>query len=146
MPHSSTFVIPSALFVIPSILFVIPSAAEEPPRIPLQRYKPLRSSLKMVMVWGGSAALGAIVEECEIRIFSCQIEHVHISFPYGLVCMSCSRNHQMVRKDRVRIQKYMVFLALPALELEHYLFLRTVFAAKEALPFSYIGLRQLCSR
>ena len=130
-------------FVIPSVPFVIPSEVEEPLHIRLQRHKSLRSRLKMMMVRSGCTAFRAIVEEGEVLIFPCQVKHVNIPFPDGLVSMPVRRNHKMVRENRIWIDKDMVFLSLTALELHHDLLRRPVLAAKEAPSLGYIGLVQL---
>ena len=84
----------------------------------------------MVVVRCGGSGMGTIVEECVVLIFSGKIKYVYVALPDGLVAVPCARNHEMVRKNWLGIEKYVVFLALASLEADVSLFRETV--AEEA--------------
>ena len=100
----------------------------------------------MMMVRRRSTALRTVVEECESVIFAGEVQHVDISFPYRLVCVAVHRNHQMVRKNRIRIYEDMIFLSLASVKLDKHLFLRSVLSAEEALSRRYLLFAELCGR
>ena len=81
----------------------------------------------MMMIRGRSSAPGTIIEKSESVIFAGKVEHVHISLPYRLIRMTVHRNDQMVWKNRIGIDKNVIFLALSAVKLEKHLLLRAVF-------------------
>ena len=99
-----------------------------------------------MMVRSRGTTSGPIVEECKICIFSSQIQHIHITLPYALISMSGIRYHQMIRKNRIWIDQYVIFLVLASVELQHYLLLRPVVPAEEAFSSGNILLVQLRRR
>ena len=66
--------------------------------------------------------------------------------PYRLVSMVGHSYDKMIRKYRVRVQKYMVPLVLASVELQEYLLRETVLPAEETSALCYILLVQLRSR
>ena len=97
-----------------------------------QRYQVLGGSLKMVMIRGRGTALGTVVEKGEDVVLSGKVKHVDVPVPDRLVGVPYRSYDQMVWEYRIRIDEYMVLLALAALELEHGLLYRTVFTAEKA--------------
>ena len=81
-----------------------------------------------------------IVEKSHFRIFRRQFKHVGISPIYSLICMTGHGNHHMLRKDRIRIYKNMIFVAAFRIEFNPLLLCRTVLFTKETSPLSYILL------
>ena len=60
--------------------------------------------------------------------------------------MTVHRYDQMVREYRIWIYQDMIFLALAAFELHHYLFGRTVFTTEETSSLCYVLLVELRCR
>ena len=102
--------------------------------IQLERHTSVQSGLEVVVVRSRRAATGAVVEESVALIVPCQVQHIHITGPDGLFAMGCQGNHQMIGENGVRVDQYVVALALAALESKVELLCRTVLAAEETGP------------
>ena len=71
----------------------------------------------MVVIGSGGTASRTVIEEREVLILSCQIQHVHISVPDRLVHMPVHGYNQMVREYGIWIDQDMVLFTFPAFEL-----------------------------
>ena len=99
--------------------------------------------MKMMMIGSRSPTLRTVVKEGISGIFLGKIQHVHIPVPDRLVCMLRFCYDKMIGKNRIWIDQNIIFLALAALELEHYLLGRTILSAQEAPALCYFLLAEL---
>ena len=111
-----------------------------------KRHQPFWNTLEMMVIRSRCATARPIIEECQRCILPCEVEHIDISVPYGLVCMPVHSYDQMIRENRVWINEDMVFLSLAAFELHHYLLLRPVLPTQETAAGGDILLGKFGSR
>ena len=124
-----------------------PDSIQQGIHIILQRHPAAPRTLEMMVVRSGSPAFRSVIEEYVFRICPCKVENIHIASPYRLSGMAAECYHEMIRENRIRIDKDIVFLAFPAIETDMYLLRRPVFRTQETgSRIEGSGIRPCCRR
>ena len=116
---------------------------KQPRSITLKRKCPTGNRLKMMMIRSRGTAFRPVVHECVSGICPGHIQHVHIAFPDGLRTMSVHGYYEMFMKNRIRIDKNVIFSSFSAFKFEPDLLRGTVVPAQKAFSPKYCLLADI---